>query len=78
MKDLRAHPVNDIFATNGTIRVDGKMVHDMYLLRAKTPVASQGEWDLDDVVETLPGDQVSRPLSESECPLVKAADATQN
>ena len=58
------------------IRQNGKMMHDIYLLRAKTPSASQGEWDLDDVVATLPGSEVSRPLAESECPLVKAPSAT--
>ncbi len=78
MKEMRSHPVNDVFATNGIVRADGKMVHDMYLLRAKTPAASKGEWDLDEVVATLPGDQVSRPLSESDCPLVKTAAPTSN
>jgi len=77
MTELRAHPVNDVFATNGKVRLDGKMVHDMYLLRAKTPATSKGEWDLDDVVAVLPGDEVSRPLSASECPIVKAADASK-
>ena len=52
------------------------MVHDIYLLRAKAPSASHGQWDLDDVMATLPGTEVARPLADSECPLVKAASAT--
>ncbi len=76
MRELRSHPVHDVFASDGMIRQDGKMVHDIYLLRAKAPSASQGEWDLDDVVTTLPGSEVSRPLVESQCPLVKAPSAT--
>lgn len=65
---MRAQPVNDIFAEGGVLRPDGKMVHDMYLLRAKAPAESKGEWDLDEVVQVLPGAEVSRPLAESECP----------
>jgi branched-chain amino acid transport system substrate-binding protein len=62
--------IHDIFADPGTIRPDGKMVHDMYLLRVKQPAQSTGEWDLYDVVATIPGETLARPLSESPCPLV--------
>jgi branched-chain amino acid transport system substrate-binding protein len=47
------------------------MIHDMYLLQVKKPGESKGDWDLYNVVQTLPGESVSRPLSESACPLVK-------
>ena len=63
-------PVNDMFAKNGTIREDGRMVHDMYLVQVKTPAESKGEWDLYKVISTIPGDQAFRPLSESQCKLV--------
>jgi branched-chain amino acid transport system substrate-binding protein len=63
-------PVNDMFAKNGTIREDGRMVHDMYLVQVKTPAESKGEWDLYKVVRTIPGDEAFRPLSESQCKLV--------
>jgi branched-chain amino acid transport system substrate-binding protein len=48
------------------------MVHDMYLVQAKTPAESKGEWDLYKVLKTLPGDEVYRPLKEGGCPLVKS------
>ncbi|MEK0363045.1 MULTISPECIES: ABC transporter substrate-binding protein [unclassified Pseudomonas] len=63
-------PVNDMFAKNGTIREDGRMVHDMYLVQVKTPAESKGEWDLYKIVSTIPGDVAFRPLSESQCKLV--------
>jgi branched-chain amino acid transport system substrate-binding protein len=47
------------------------MMRDMYLLEAKKPSESKSEWDLMKVVATIPADQAFRPLSESECPLVK-------
>ncbi len=40
---MRETPVNDMFATNGKIREDGRMVHDMYLMQVKTPKESTGE-----------------------------------
>ncbi|WP_415844778.1 ABC transporter substrate-binding protein [Stutzerimonas zhaodongensis] len=70
-KTVRAHmaktPVNDMFAKNGTIREDGRMVHDMYLVQVKTPAESKGEWDLYKVVSTIPGDEAFRPMADSQC-----------
>ncbi|MDD0976422.1 ABC transporter substrate-binding protein [Pseudomonas fontis] len=69
-KQMMATPVNDMFAKNGTIRADGRMVHDMYLVKVKTPSESKGEWDLYNIVRTIPGDEAYRPLAESKCKLV--------
>lgn len=63
-------PINDMFATNGIIREDGRMVHDMYLAQVKTPAESTNEWDLYNIVRTIPADEAYRPLSESQCRLV--------
>ncbi len=43
---MRALPVNDAFVHKGTVRADGRMVHDMYLAQAKTPAESKdrGIW----------------------------------
>ena len=64
-------PVNDMFANNGTIRADGRMVHDMYLVKVKAPSETQGEWDVYDVIRTIPGAEAYRPLADSQCELVK-------
>lgn len=69
---MRATPVNDAFCTNGKLREDGRMVHDMFLVQAKLPSESTGEWDLVKILKTIPGDQAFRPLSEGHCPFVKA------
>lgn len=68
---IREMPVNDFFAKNGKVREDGRMIHDMYLVRVKKPEESNGEWDLYTIVRTIPGDEAFRPLSEGACPLVK-------
>ena len=68
---MRQMPVNDIFATDGYIRDDGRMVHDMYLTQIKMPAESHDQWDLVKIVRTIPGSEAFRPLSESECPAVR-------
>ncbi|MCQ4252106.1 ABC transporter substrate-binding protein [Pseudomonas stutzeri] len=68
--EMAKTPVNDMFAKNGKIREDGRMVHDMYLVQVKKPEESKGEWDLYKVIRTIPGDEAFRPLAESQCKLV--------
>ncbi len=71
MAKMREMPINDFFATNGVLRIDGRMVHDMYLAEVKKPADSKGPWDFYNILETVPGAEAFRPLSESKCPLVK-------
>jgi branched-chain amino acid transport system substrate-binding protein len=47
------------------------MIHAMYLRQMKTPAESKGPWDLYKTLAEVPGEQAFRPLSESECPLIK-------
>ena len=71
MRKMREIPVNDIFYKNGKIRVDGRMVHDMYLFQVKTPAESKAPWDYYKLVATIPADEAFQPLALSTCPLVK-------
>ena len=73
MAKMRGMPVNDMFAKNGVLRKDGRMVHDMYLVQAKKPDESMNAWDLVKIVKSIPGADTFRSLSESRCPLVKAS-----
>jgi len=68
---MRATPVNDMFATGGYLREDGRMVHDEYLTEIKTPAESTGPWDLVKILKTVRGEETFRPLAESECPLIR-------
>ena len=67
---MAERPVEDFFSRNGRIREDGRMVHDMYLAEVKSPEQSNGEWDLYNVLSTIPANEAYRPLSESACKLV--------
>lgn len=71
MKKMRETPVNDFFAKKGVIREDGRFVHDMYLVEVLKPSESKGQWDQLKLVATIPGEQAFKPLSASECTLVK-------
>jgi branched-chain amino acid transport system substrate-binding protein len=67
---MRETPVDDAFTPSGTLRPDGRMVHDVYLVQIKSPAESKGEWDLLKLVTTIPGDQVFRPMADGGCPAV--------
>jgi branched-chain amino acid transport system substrate-binding protein len=71
MERMRATPINDFMTRNGTIREDGRVMRDMYLMRALPPDRVQGEWGLLEVLATIPAERAFRPLAESECPRVR-------
>lgn len=71
MTQMKKTPVNDFFAKNGSIRDDGRMVHDMYLLQVKKPAQSKSPWDYYTVKAVIPAAEAFQPLSKSRCPLIK-------
>jgi len=71
MEQLKKTKINDMFAKNGVIRPDGRMVHDMYLMEVKKPSESKYPWDYYKVVQTIPGDQAYATKAESKCSLWK-------
>ena len=71
MKKMRELPVNDFYARNGHIRIDGRLMHDMYLAQVKSPAESKGPWDYYKILGTVPAEQAFRSLEEGGCPLVK-------
>jgi branched-chain amino acid transport system substrate-binding protein len=70
MKQLKSAPINDMFARNGHIRADGRMVHDLYLVQVKAPADVKDKWDYYNVKETVSGDEAFQPLATSKCRLV--------
>lgn len=71
MAQMKKTPINDFFAKNGTIRDDGRMVHDMYLLQVKKPAESKTPWDYYHVRALIPAAEAFQPLSASKCALIK-------
>jgi branched-chain amino acid transport system substrate-binding protein len=67
---MRKIPIDDFMTKDGSIREDGRVIRDMYLMQVKTPEESKGEWDLAKIIATVPGKEAFRPLNEGGCPLV--------
>jgi branched-chain amino acid transport system substrate-binding protein len=68
---MKEMPTDDPLFGKGTIRPDGRKMHDMYLFEVKAPKDSKARWDYYKLVATLPADQAFRPLDQGECPHVK-------
>jgi branched-chain amino acid transport system substrate-binding protein len=68
MKEL---PTDDPLFGKGTIRVDGRKIHPMYLFEVKKPAESKSAWDYYKLRATIPADQAFRPMDQGDCPLVK-------
>ena len=68
MKEL---PTDDPLFGKGSIRIDGRKLVPAYLFEVKKPEESKYPWDYYKLVATIPAEEAARPLSESDCPLVK-------
>ncbi|WP_158340953.1 ABC transporter substrate-binding protein [Paraburkholderia xenovorans] len=68
---LKTIKFDDAVTRHGTLRPGGRLVRDMYLVRAKKPEDQKGDWDYYDVVATIGPEQAFGPLSESRCAMDK-------
>jgi len=68
---MKEMPSEDKLFGKGTVREDGRHMHDMYLVEVKKPSESKKPWDYLTVKKTIPAAQAFRPLNEGNCPLVK-------
>jgi branched-chain amino acid transport system substrate-binding protein len=68
MKEL---PTEDPLFGKGTLRADGRKMHPAYLFEVKKPDESKYPWDYYNLIATIPAEDAAKPLSESECPLIK-------
>jgi branched-chain amino acid transport system substrate-binding protein len=71
MAKMKATPTDDPLFGKGSIRADGRTLHDMYLFQVKKPEESKGPYDYYKLVSTIPADEAFRPMSDGDCPLVK-------
>jgi branched-chain amino acid transport system substrate-binding protein len=69
MKEL---PTDDPLFGKGSIRADGRKIHNSYLFEVKKPSESKGPWDYYKLRATVPADQAFRPMADGGCPLVAA------
>ena len=69
---MKRMPTDDDCFGPGQVRADGQHMHPAFLFEAKRPAESTGPWDLYKLVQTLPPEQVWRPLMQGGCKMVGA------
>src|SRR5262245_39358409 len=70
VRKMKEIPVNDFFTKDGSVREDGRVIGNMYLCQVKSPQESMYPYDYYKLLNTVPGEQAFRPLSEGGCPMV--------
>jgi branched-chain amino acid transport system substrate-binding protein len=68
MATLKKTKINDMFTKGGYVRGDGVMIHDMYVMRVKSPQESKYPWDYYKVVKVMSGEEAFGPITGL-CPL---------
>jgi len=68
MKEI---PTDDPLFGKGPLRADGRRLIPAYLFEVKKPEESKYPWDYYKLVAKISPEDAAKPLSESECPLVK-------
>jgi branched-chain amino acid transport system substrate-binding protein len=71
MAKMKEMPTDDPLFGKGSIRVNGRKMHSMYLYEVKKPSESKGPWDYYKQIAVLSGEQAFQPLAETGCSLVK-------
>ncbi|MGE0063468.1 MAG: ABC transporter substrate-binding protein [Xanthobacteraceae bacterium] len=69
--EMKKLPTDDPLFGKGTIRADGRKLHNAYLYEVKKPSESKGPGDFYKVRATIPADEAFRPLKDGGCSLVK-------
>ncbi|MGJ5082572.1 ABC transporter substrate-binding protein [Bradyrhizobium sp. HKCCYLS3013] len=70
MDQLRKMKIDDMFTSNGKVRADGLMEHEMYIMQVKKPEESKYPWDYYKLIQTMSGEEAFGKLADSACPLV--------
>ncbi|HYA72410.1 MAG TPA: ABC transporter substrate-binding protein [Roseiarcus sp.] len=68
-KAMRDAPIHDVFTDNGTIREDGRIVYDRYLMKVKSEAESKYPWDYLTVLAKIPAQEAFRPPGAGGCTL---------
>ena len=72
VKQLEGYQFNDFFIRNGYIRPEDHWVmHDALLAQVKPKSEVKEDWDYSKILNTLPAEQVSRPLADTGCKMPK-------
>ncbi|QOZ28983.1 ABC transporter substrate-binding protein [Bradyrhizobium sp. CCBAU 51753] len=68
--ELKRMEIQDPLFANAKVRPDGRVIHDMYLAKVKTPAQSKRPWDYYEILATTPAAEAFKPLEEGNCKLI--------
>ncbi len=72
VEEMKKLPTEDPLFGKGTIRADGRKLHNMHLFEVKKPEESKYPWDYYKVIKTIPPSEAFRPLQEGGCDFMKS------
>jgi len=73
IRTMKKAPIDDDLIGPVAVRPVGR-IHNMYILKAKSPAASRDKWDLLEQVGVESGPEAFRPLDEGGCALVEQSN----
>lgn len=71
VEQMKAMPTDDPLFGRGSIRADGRVIHDMYLFQVKSPAESKAPWDYYTLRKTIPAAEAFRPI-DAACRMARA------
>jgi branched-chain amino acid transport system substrate-binding protein len=71
IEKMKSMSADDVLFGKGTIRADGRKIHDVYLFEVKKPSESKYPGDIYKLRATIPAAEAFRPLKDDGCSLVK-------
>jgi branched-chain amino acid transport system substrate-binding protein len=69
--EMKKLPTDDPLFGKGSIREDGRKIHNAYLFEVKKPSESKGPYDYYKLRATIPAAEAFRPLKDGGCSFVK-------
>jgi branched-chain amino acid transport system substrate-binding protein len=72
VQEMKKLPTDDPLFGKGTVRADGRKLHNMYLFEVKKPDESKYPWDYYKLIKTIPPSEAWRPLEEGGCDFLKS------
>lgn len=72
VQEMKKLPTDDPLFGKGSVRADGRKLHNMYLFEVKKPEESKYPWDYYKLIKTIPPSEAWRPLEEGGCDFLKS------
>ncbi|WP_454633446.1 ABC transporter substrate-binding protein [Bradyrhizobium cenepequi] len=72
VQEMKKLPTDDPLFGKGSIRADGRKLHNMYLFEVKKPEESKYPWDYYKLIKTIPPSEAWRSLEEGGCDFLKS------